>query len=510
MKRRLPGFLALILIALVALPLGAGAQGKDTLTVALVSHAPTLDPHMHFERVGILVNINMFDSLLHRSAKLEFEPSLALSWKALNETTWEFKLRKNVKFHDGSTMTADDVKFSFDRVLEPGKEKKKSPQYGNIRAIKEAKIVNADTIHLITDKPFPLLLERLAFFPIVPKKHVEKVGDEAFGATAPVGTGPWKFVEWKRDQHIRLEAFDGHWRGKPAFKNLVFRAIPEVATQVAELKTGGVDLIREVSADLMPDIKNHPQTAISTTPILRVHYVTLDMRVAPFDKKAVRQAANYAIDKQAVIQKMMAGLGKQVATVVQPAAFGHDTSVQPFPYDPKKAKELLAQGGFPSGTDITLHSSSVANRPIFEAIGQMLTEVGLRTTVKMWDPGPAWNKFFQSEGKATHGSYGTWGNYSVFDADAVLHPLYHTEPGGWIGKHYARVEGLDKLIDEARSSIDQPKRKQVYARIQQMIREEAPSIFLWTQNDTLGLSKKVSYAARPDEWLWLYDAKPKN
>src|SRR6266851_8449003 len=257
MKRWLPGLLVLTLAALLAMPLGAGAQGKDTLTVALPSHAPTLDPHMHFERVGILVNINMFDSLLHRSAKLEFEPSLALSWKALSDTTWEFKLRKGVKFHDGSTMTAEDVKFSFDRVLEPGKEKKKSPQYGNIRAIKDVKIVNAETIHLITDKPFPLLLERLVFFGIVPKKHVEKVGDEAFGSTAPVGTGPWKFVEWKRDQHIRLEAFDQHWRGKPPFKHLVFRAIPEVATQVAELKTGGVDIIREVRTDLIPDLKSH-------------------------------------------------------------------------------------------------------------------------------------------------------------------------------------------------------------------------------------------------------------
>jgi peptide/nickel transport system substrate-binding protein len=502
--------LALTLAVLVALPPAAVAQGKDTLTVALVAHAPTLDPHMHFERIGILVNINMFDSLLHRSAKLEFEPSLATSWKALNDTTWEFKLRKGVKFHNGETMTAEDVKYSFDRVLEPGQEKKKSPQYGNVRAIKEVKIVNADTIHLITDKPFPLLLERLVFFPIVPKKHIEKVGLEAFGSTATVGTGPWKLVEWKRDQHIRLEAFDQHWRGKPAFKHLIFRAIPEVATQVAELKTGGVDIIRNVSADLVPDLKGHPQTGISTTPILRVHYVMLDMRSAPFDKKAARHAANHAIDKQAVIQKMMAGLGRQVATVVQPAAFGHDPSVQPFAYDPKKAKELLAQAGYPNGTDITLHSAFVEFRPVFEAIGQMLTEVGLRTTVKMWDPGPAWNKFFQGEGKAAHGAYGSWGNYSVFDADAVLHPLYHTEPGGWIGKHYARVEGLDKLIDEARSIVDQPKRKQIYSRIQQLIREEAPSIYLWTQNDTLGVSKKVSYEARADEWLWLYAAKPKN
>jgi peptide/nickel transport system substrate-binding protein len=496
---------ALALAALAAAPAPAGAQAKDTLTVALVSHPPTLDPHMHFERVGVLVNINMFDSLLHRNTKLEFEPGLATSWKALSDTTWEFKIRKGVRFHNGEILTPEDVKYSFERVLD---QTKKSPQYGNIRAIKEVKVVDAETVHIITDKPFPLLLERLVYFGIVPKKHVMAVGDQAFGSTAPVGTGPWKFVEWKRDQLIRLEAFDQYWRGKPPFKYLVFRAIPEYATQYAEVKTGGVDIIREVSADITPELKTHPQTYVSSTPILRVHFVELDMRSAPFDKKAARQAANYAIDKQTIMQKLMAGLATQVATTVQPLAFGFDREIKPYPYDPKKAKELLAQAGFPNGVDITLHSSSAANRPIFEAIGQMLTEVGLRTTARMWDPGPAWNKFFQSEGKATNGSYGTWGNYSVFDADAVLHPLFHTEQGGWIGKWYTRVEGLDKLIDEGRSTVDQAKRKRTYSQIQQMIREEAPAIYLWTQFDTLAISKKVQYAARGDEWLWLFDAKP--
>jgi peptide/nickel transport system substrate-binding protein len=502
----------LVLALLLALAPGAGAQPpqpKDTLTVALVSHAPTLDPHMHFERVGILVNINMFDSLLHKNAKLQYEPSLATSWKALGDTQWEFKLRKGVKFHNGDTLTADDVKFSFERVTEPGQEKKKSPQYGNIRAIKEVRIVDAETIHIITDKPSPLLLERLVFFPIVPKKHIEKAGEAAFGTTAPVGTGPWKFVEWKRDQYIRLEAFDDHWRGKPAFKHLVIRAIPEVATQIAEIKTGGVDLIRNVSADLVPELKVNPQTYVTSAPILRVHYVELDMRVPPFDKKLVRQAANHAIDRQAIIQKLMGGLGTQVATVVQPPAFGHDPDVKPFPYDQKKARELLAQAGLAGGVDITMHSAFVEFRPVFEAIAQMLTDVGIRVNPRMWDPGPAWNKFLQGEGKATHAAYGSWGNYSVFDADAVLHPLFHSEPGGWIGKWYTRVEGLDKLIDEARSTVDQPRRKRIYAQIQRLIREEAPAIFLFTQYDTLALSKRVEYAARGDEWLWLYDAKPK-
>ena len=186
MKRWVLVTAAFAIAALAAAPPAARAQAKDTLVVALVSHPPTLDPHMHFERVGILVNINMFDSLIHRNTKLEFEPSLATSWKPLSDTQWEFKLRKGVRFHNGDTMTPEDVKYSFDRVID---QTKKSPQYGNIRAIKEVRVVNPETVHIITDKPFPLLLERLVFFPIVPKKHIEAVGDQAFGTTSPVGTG---------------------------------------------------------------------------------------------------------------------------------------------------------------------------------------------------------------------------------------------------------------------------------------------------------------------------------
>jgi peptide/nickel transport system substrate-binding protein len=198
-----------------------------------------------------------------------------------------------------------------------------------------------------------------------------------------------------------------------------------------------------------------------------------------------------------------------VPTVINPMAFGYEPTVEAYSFDPKKAKELLKQAGYPNGVDITLHAgiSAAFNRQIAEAIAEMLTEVGLRTDLKIWDPGPAWNKFFQGEGKATHGFYGTWGYYSTFDADAILHPLYHTEPGGWVGKWYTRVPGLDQLIDEARSTVDPEKRLATYAKIQRLLKEEAPSLFLFHQHDMLGLHKRVVYEARGDEWIWLYDAK---
>ena len=267
---------------------------------------------MHFERVGVLVNINMFDSLLHRNTKLEFEPGLATSWKALSDTTWEFKIRKGVRFHNGEIMTPEDVKYSFERVLD---QTKKSPQYGNIRAIKEVKVVDPETVHIITDKPFPLLLERLVYFGIVPKKHVTGRRRSGLRGDGARRHGP---VEVRR-----VEARPAH--SPRGLRPVLAR---QAAVQAARLPRHP-RVRHAVRGDQDGRRRHHPgglrrhharaqgppATYVSSTPILRVHYVELDMRSAPFDKKAARQAANYAIDKQTIMQKLMAGLATQVATV---------------------------------------------------------------------------------------------------------------------------------------------------------------------------------------------------
>ena len=347
---------ALVVLALMDVPdAQGGAADEDRIVLALDRDQNNMDPFLHFLRPGILMNINMYDSLLHKTPKLQYEPSLATEWRAIDDITWEFKLRKGVKFHSGDLFSAEDVKFTFDRVLNP---ETKSPQIGNVRAIKEVKVIDEHTVQLVTDQPFPLLLERMVFFPIMPKKYFEKVGAQAFAEHAPSGTGPYKFVEWKRDQYLRLERFEEHWRGPAPIKTFIIRVIPETATQVAELKTGGVDIVRSLPPDLMPDLKANPHTYVSTAPILRTHYISLDMRHPPFDKKEARQAANYAIDRQAIIERLMGGLGKVVPTVINPMAFGYDPSIEPYGYDPKKAKELLKQAGYPNGVDITLHTGT--------------------------------------------------------------------------------------------------------------------------------------------------------
>lgn len=190
--------------------------------------------------------------------------------------------------------------------------------------------------------------------------------------------------------------------------------------------------MRNLAPDLLPAPQAHPQTYVSTAPILRTHYVALDMREAPCNQKKVRQAATYAIDRQAIVENLMGGLGRVLPTVVNPVAFGYDASVAGSRDDPKQARALQQQAGFPTGVDLTLHAgvSEAFFRQIAEALAERLTEGGLRTKVKRWDPGPAWNTFLQGEGKASNGYYGTWGYYATFDADAILHPLSHTEGGG--------------------------------------------------------------------------------
>jgi len=491
--------LALVLVLAGTCP----AQPGDTVTLGFGRLPFSLEPHMR-ELLARLVGTNIFDELVRRNTRGELEPALATSWKQVSDTVLEFKLRRGVRFHNGDVFTPDDVKYSFDRALDPAK---KLTWAGQLRGIKAVQVIDADTVRVVTEKPYPALLVYLTGFAIVPRKHIEKVGDQAFAA-APVGTGPWRFVDWKRDQFIRLEAFDDHWRGKAPFRHLVVRALPDVSTRMAELKTGGIDLVFWPPVDLIPELAHQPHLQISSVPGGRVHYVALDMRYPPFDKKLVRQAANYAIDKQALIQKLMGGRAIQCATVLAPLTFGFDPEVPPYPYDAKKARELLAQAGYPNGVDITLHAASLNYQANFEAISQMLSDVGIRTTTKRWEFGPIWFKFFQGEGKATNGYYWDLSN-AALDPHAPLHALYHTEPGGWVGKWYARVPGLDALIDQGQTTADPAQRKHVYAQLQRLIRDEAPTIFLFAQHQTLAMSKRLEYQARADESLWMFDAKVK-
>jgi peptide/nickel transport system substrate-binding protein len=347
------GSVLLLIVALVT-PADVLAQTKDdTIVYAIQSDVQNWDPPNSVLRESIILGYNVFDHLAARDLKTgKVGPSLAVSWKALDDATWEVKLRSGVKFHDGTPFGAKDVKASFDRVLNP---ENKLTARGNHAKIKSVEVVDAETARFKTDGPYPLFVERLTAQVMQSEKVIREKGHE-WMQDNPVGTGPYKLVKWMKKQEHVLVRNDDYWGPKPAFKNVRIRIIPEQATQIAELVSGGVDIIKAVPPDQMDVINKSGQARTTTSPILRTAMIQLDQAGRsgqnPMQDKRVRQAANLAVDVDGIIKHVLNGLGDRVATTVNPMAFGFDPGVKPYKQDLAQAKKLLAEAGFPNGLEV--------------------------------------------------------------------------------------------------------------------------------------------------------------
>src|SRR6266849_7967474 len=343
----------LLILALALVP-PAGAQTREeTLIYSLQSDVDNWDPPNSVLRDDIIRGCLVYDHLPVRDLKTRrVVPNLATSWTNIDDTTWEVKLRQGVKFHDGTPFTARDVKATFDRVLDPTK---KMTARGNHAKIKAVDIIDDHTVRFRTDGPYPLFVERLTAQVMQSDKVIREKGHE-WMQEHPVGTGPYKLVKWNRKQEHQLVRNDDYWGPKPAFKHLRIRIIPEKATEIAELLSGGVDIIKAVPPDQMDVINKSGQARTGTSPILRTAMLQLDQaaRSGPnlFTDRRVRQAANLAVDNDAIIKFVLNGLGDRVATGVNPMAFGWDPGLKPYTQDLAQAKKLLAEAGYPNGVDV--------------------------------------------------------------------------------------------------------------------------------------------------------------
>lgn len=478
---------------------GGGSADKNApVVVALESDVPTLDPHMHNERVAIIVNWNLFDSLLTRDPEsMEVVPHLAESIKAVDDLTWELKLRKGVTFHNGEEFNAEAVKFSFERVLNP---EQKSPQRGNVSAVKEVKIIDSHTVQLITEKPYPLLPERLTYFCMVPPKYLGEVGDEKF-ATDPVGTGPYKFTEWVKGEKVVLTANDQYWKGAPKVRSVVFRNIPEQATRLNELAAGGVHIVRQVSPDLVPQIES-AGNRVDSAPILRVWHLDLNPAYKPFDDKNFRKAMLHAINVDLIIKEIFQGKATRVPALVNAKQFGFDPSVQPARYDPELAKQFLAKSSY-NGEKVVLHHFwQGAGQAVIDAIQADLKAIGIDVEIKFYPEIGAFVEVTRGGKVGLEG--GQWGSYGMFDADAILEPLLHKD--GAYGAHHQFHPEQNAWIDEARSTVDPEKRKAAYSKLQKAVMEEAMTVSLFAPDDIYGINKGLNYEPRADEIIYVYDA----
>ncbi len=502
-------FLVLALVwGLIGLGAGpAAGMPKGRVVVALATDTSTMDPHMHTERMGIIMNQHIFDTLLARDTKT-YQPiaHLAESVKSVNPTTWELKLRRGVKFHNGEPFTAESVKFSFDRVLNP---EQKSPIRGNFTWAKSVDVVDDHTVRITTHKPYPLIHEILTFgnFAMVPPRYVKEKGD-AYFAKNPVGTGPYRFVEWRKGERLTVEANEQYWKGAPAIKTIVFRIIPETATQIAELLSGGVDILRAVPPDQISAIGTSGVARVSATQILRVVFLQMDgdgrAGKTPLSDVRVRRAINHAVNVDEIIQKVLGGLAVRTPAGTNPMAFGFDPAIKPYAFDPDRARKLLTDAGFPNGFGITLntYAGSVVNvEQVGQAVMGYLSRVGIKVRPRHFaDVGQYLATFRGSklDGITMH----SWGYNSVFDSDAIYYIHFHA------GEPYAynTSQEMDQWLEEARATVDSKKRQELYSRFERFIVDQAYWVPMYAQFTIEAVSNKLNYEASGDEIMRVHAA----
>lgn len=314
----------------------------------------TLDPAMHRDRKSETVIRNIFDGLVTRTTKDAVVPELATAWRQTSPTVYEFTLRRGATFHNGDPVTADDVVFTFDRVLREGAVGgQSSPRKGLLGPLQKVEKVNETTVRFTLESPFPVFLQALVHFQIVPQRYIRQVGDRAF-AERPVGSGPFRFVSGSLDSQIVLQRYDRYYGGSPALPPVavapaagaVFRMMPEPSTRVAALKAGEVHIVEDLPTDLVPDLERDRNVYVKTTQGTRVYTIELNNARAPFNDVKVRQAVNYAVNWDAILRNVYRGYGRRLATAFLPSGFGYNPNLRPYPYDTNRARQLLREAGF--------------------------------------------------------------------------------------------------------------------------------------------------------------------
>ena len=493
MIRRLLAAVAIALLATVPAP---AADPKGELRVAIPWTPENLDPTMNLSSIRATVGVSIFDSLVGRDGAGAMVPELAESWKLLDDTTWQFRLRHGVVFHNGEPFNAEAVRFTVQRVLDP---EQKSPNRATISEIARVEVVDDVTVNIVTRQPYAPLLNRLIDFPILPPKYAADKGT-AF-ALRPVGTGPFRFVSLVKDEHLTVEAFDRHWRGAPRLARIIFRPIPEPFTRAAALRNGEVDLITTVPPNLARELERVGGLRVQRVPSTWQVYLGLNALRKPLADVRVRQALNYATDVDAIIKNVLDGNGRRLDGPYTPNVFGYDSSVKGYRPDAARARRLLADAGYPDGLEITLESPAgryQGDKEVAEALGGQWQKAGFRPKVQVAEWGAYFKRYL---GRQFQDAYllGTGG--PMQDGDE----LYNLVSSKGRGLYY-RNEKVDALFDLGRSTMDPAARKKIYADLARAMVDDATWVFLLQQVDIYAARERVAWTPRADQWMLFHAA----
>ena len=480
-------------VVAMGLCLAGFAQGSE-IRVGFTQDALSLDPAIPGNRDTETIIRNMYDGLLTRDPSMKVVPELAESWRQVDPITYEFKLRDGVRFHDGTPMTAEDVKFTFERVLQGKIGGVTNPRKDLLGPMQRVEVVDPHTVRFVMAVPWPLLPAMLPFQEIVSEAFVRSHGDQAL-VTQEDGTGPFRLEEWHRGDSIVMARFPGYYGGSPDIPpvgparvdRVIYRIMPDDATRVTALLAGDVEIINALPVTAIRRVQASPETQVQTVNGTRSFFLSINNAKPPFNDLRVRQALNHAVDRKLIVAKLPNGLATPLNGPLSPDAFAFDPNLPEYAYDPAKAKALLAEAG--AGDPRLTIDTDGAGKEIAEAIAAMLGRSGITAKVQVWETSvlvPIW----RDPGKRMDRDlfFTSWGNASLDPSDILMPTLRSGGRGNTAGYSNPQV---DKLLDAADFETDTDKRRALYLRVQTIVHADAPWVFLWLPRDVYGVSKRV-------------------
>ena len=484
----------------------SGDKKDKSLVIAIGSDIISFDIHNHNNTSTESVHQNMFDYLFKRDENNEIKPDLVETYKIVKDTTLEAKLKEGVKFHNGDPLTSEDVKYTLERVAKDETLK----EYPNYKQIKEVQIIDDLNFKIITYKAEPSLLHRLSRLGsgILPSKYIKEKGFDYF-LEHPIGTGPYKFKEWVRDEKVVFEPFKDYFKGKvDTWDKVTFRVIPENSTRVSELLTGGVDIATNIPPSDWKRVEDNDRTSlkqeISNRTIMLILRAT---KGYPTSDVRVRQAIDYAIDDKSLAENALKGGGIPTLTKVGPGNFGANPDLyDQYHFDIDKAKALLKEAGYEKGFEMTLHSPKgryLQDAEVTEMIAGMLSKVNIKVKIDFME----WSNFVEMRtAKKNKDAYLLGLGNSMFDG-AYAVDWYRAERN--IGETDYKNNKIEKLLEESASNMDAESRTKQLQEIESIVAEDVPHIHLYQEKIYTGVNDRVDYTPTQDEMLYVPTIKRK-
>ena len=512
-----------LLVAALSGMVGVGSAAN--LTIGLGTDVTSLDPHYHNVTPNNSAGAHIFGYLVMRNEKSQLVPGLATEWKPIDPLTWEFKLRRGVKFHDGSDFTAADVVASIERV--PKVPNSPSPFTAYSKQIREIVVVDPHTLRLRTATPYPLMPSDMTQILIVNKAAAKATTDDFNSGRAAIGTGPYKLVRYAKGDRIELARNDGWWGGATPWEKVTLRLLPQDAPRVAALLSGDVQVIEAVPTSDVARLRKDPKLAVSRTVADRLIYlhVDSDREVSPFvtDKAGkplaknplkdprVRKALSKAINRPAIVDKVMEGEAIASGQLVADFLFGASKALKVEPYDPDGAKKLLAEAGYPDGFGITIHAPNnryVNDAKIAQAVAQMLTRVGIDTKVVAMPS----STFFTQATELKFSLMLLGWSTGTGEASSSLKALvmtYNRDKGYGTANRGRYSNGkVDALTEDALQTVDDVKREAYLQRATELAINDTGVVPLHFQVNLWATRDGITYVPRTDENTLAWQFRP--